>query len=87
MHQLEPDFSVFLFIIRGLLENAADLFKTILFGFGSLEGVFVAGLAFAGKRGKQIGFGFGTFENFHIHKTPLSESLWIVSPKKTRFIQ
>ena len=46
-------------------KQRGDLLIAVLPGFGSVIGVFVAGLGFAGKGGLQVGFCFCTFQ---IHK-------------------
>ena len=55
---LEPDFGVFLFVGRRFFKQLGDLHIAVLFGFGCVIGVLVAGFGFPGKRCHQIFFGF-----------------------------
>ena len=64
--QFEPDFRV-LFLVRGSFqEQIGDLDEAFFLGFGSIVGVFVASLGFAGKCGQQVGFCLGALEFFHV---------------------
>ena len=61
LEQLEPDFGVFLFVVGSFFKELADLDVTVFFGLGGVVTVFGVGLAFAGKGGQQVGFGFASF--------------------------
>ena len=65
MEQLEPDFGVFFFVVGGLFKEFADLDVTVFFGLGGVVTVLGVGLAFTGKGGQQVGFGFASFQFRH----------------------
>ena len=51
---LEPELGVLLFVFRRFQKKRCDLFKSLLFGDGGKEGVFVARFGFAGKSHAKI---------------------------------
>ena len=65
VQRFEPQLGVFFFVVGGFFKNFRNLNKPFFFRFGSVVGVFVAGLRFAGKSGHQVFFGFRAFE-FHL---------------------
>ena len=60
--ELEETFGMLLLLLRGLGENACDLFVTLLLGLAGEEYVAAAGLALAGECLQQILFGTRTFD-------------------------
>lgn len=64
MQQFEPDFGVFLFVVRGLFKLVGNDVIAFFLGFGRIVGIFVARHRFAGKSGLQVRFGLRSFK-FH----------------------
>ena len=81
LQALEPDFGMLLFVVGGFEEDVPDLLIALLLGLRGVEGVFVARLAFAGKRRHQVGFGTASLE-FHSCTIPFG---WIFRHSMRRF--
>ena len=62
--ELEPDFGVFLFVVRRFQKQAGNLLIAVLLGLGGKIGILVPGLALPRERVAQVLFGFAAFQ-FH----------------------
>ena len=60
----EPDFGVLFLVVGGFGEDVGDLDVSVLHSLRRVIGILVAGLAFPGEGGHQIGLGAAPFE-FH----------------------
>ena len=59
MQELKPYLGVLFFVLGSLGKQGGDLLVAVLLGAGSVIGVLVAGLRFAGEGRQQVGFGGG----------------------------
>jgi len=76
VEQLEPDFGMFFFIDRGLLEKVGDLLIPVLAGPGGVIGIFDPGLAFTGESLLKVFLSLGAFQVFgHVRNPSLGLKL------------
>ena len=65
--QFEPNFCVFLFVIRRLLEYLGDLHIAIFLGFGGVVSILIACHRFARKCGLEVCFRLASLQICHNH--------------------